>query len=59
MTEVSGTQRYWEDFYRERPVWSGRPNALLVREVADLVPGTTWAARRAPTPCGWPRGGGG
>ena len=40
MTGTTATQRYWEDFYRDRPVWSGRPNALLVAEVADLPPGT-------------------
>jgi SAM-dependent methyltransferase len=33
-------QQFWEDFYDGGPVWSGRPNALLVREVADLPPGT-------------------
>jgi 2-polyprenyl-3-methyl-5-hydroxy-6-metoxy-1,4-benzoquinol methylase len=40
MTEATHTQAFWEDFYRERPVWSGKPNALLVREVAALPPGT-------------------
>lgn len=31
---------YWEDRYRGSDrVWSGKPNALLVREVADLTPG--------------------
>lgn len=40
MTETTDTQQFWEDFYRERPVWSGRPNVLLVREVEALPPGT-------------------
>lgn len=40
MTETTHTQQFWEDFYRERPVWSGRPNVLLVREVEALPPGT-------------------
>lgn len=44
MTDASLTgpeQEYWEDFYRERDhVWSGKPNPLLVREVAALPPGT-------------------
>ncbi|MGI5212489.1 class I SAM-dependent methyltransferase [Plantactinospora sp. CA-290183] len=47
MTETTDTRpgspdaQYWEDFYREREqVWSGRPNQLLVREVAALTPGT-------------------
>jgi SAM-dependent methyltransferase len=32
---------FWEDRYRSRgQVWSGRPNAALEREVADLHPGT-------------------
>lgn len=32
---------FWEARYRDTDrVWSGRPNALLVREVADLKPGT-------------------
>jgi SAM-dependent methyltransferase len=32
---------HWDDFYdRDPQVWSGRPNALLVAEVADLTPGT-------------------
>lgn len=31
---------YWDDFYRARSrVWSGRPNAVLVRETAELTPG--------------------
>jgi 2-polyprenyl-3-methyl-5-hydroxy-6-metoxy-1,4-benzoquinol methylase len=40
MTEATHAQAFWEDFYRERPVWSGRPNALLVDEVEALPPGT-------------------
>jgi 2-polyprenyl-3-methyl-5-hydroxy-6-metoxy-1,4-benzoquinol methylase len=40
MAETTQAQVFWEDFYRERPVWSGRPNALLVREVEALPPGT-------------------
>jgi SAM-dependent methyltransferase len=33
-------QAYWDRRYRERPaIWSGRPNHLLVEEVADLGPG--------------------
>ncbi|NJC70618.1 class I SAM-dependent methyltransferase [Planosporangium thailandense] len=40
MTDTSPEQ-YWEGFYQERgQVWSGRPNPLLVREVASLAPGT-------------------
>ncbi|WP_312182714.1 class I SAM-dependent methyltransferase [Arthrobacter sp.] len=32
---------FWDGFYRERDqVWSGNPNALLVREVTSLKPGT-------------------
>jgi SAM-dependent methyltransferase len=31
---------FWDDFYTERDqVWSGRPNAVLAREVAGLAPG--------------------
>ncbi|WP_084467450.1 SAM-dependent methyltransferase [Actinokineospora inagensis] len=38
--EQSPTE-FWENFYTERDqVWSGNPNDLLVREVADLPPGT-------------------
>ncbi|UPO76141.1 class I SAM-dependent methyltransferase [Arthrobacter sp. Helios] len=33
--------QFWDGFYRERSqVWSGNPNALLVREVTGLAPGT-------------------
>lgn len=40
MTE-STAEEYWEQFYRERDkVWTGNPNPLLVREAADLAPGT-------------------
>jgi SAM-dependent methyltransferase len=32
---------FWEARYRDRGrLWSGRPNALLVREASDLPPGT-------------------
>jgi SAM-dependent methyltransferase len=39
---TSGDVReFWEDFYGERAqVWSGRPNAVLVTEIAGLDPGT-------------------
>ncbi|MGA6165199.1 SAM-dependent methyltransferase [Amycolatopsis magusensis] len=37
---MSEAAEFWEEFYGEREVWSGKPNALLVREVADLRPGT-------------------
>jgi cyclopropane fatty-acyl-phospholipid synthase-like methyltransferase len=39
---TSGDVReFWEDFYGERAqVWSGRPNAVLVIEIAGLDPGT-------------------
>lgn len=41
MAEGMSAQQYWEDFYRERQqIWSGRVNPLLVREVAELPPGT-------------------
>jgi SAM-dependent methyltransferase len=34
-------QAFWEQFYGERDqVWSGRPNVVLVEEVAGLEPGT-------------------
>lgn len=58
MTETTQTQAFWDDFYRAGPVWSGRPNVLLVREVEALPPGTAldlgcaegadavWLARR-------------
>ncbi|AXB45178.1 class I SAM-dependent methyltransferase [Amycolatopsis albispora] len=37
---MSEATEFWEGFYAEREVWSGKPNALLVREVAELRPGT-------------------
>lgn len=31
----------WDERYRSKPdIWSGKPNAVLVAEVADLAPGT-------------------
>ena len=34
-------QQFWDDRYREDShIWSGNPNVVLVREVADLPPGT-------------------
>lgn len=52
-------EQFWDEFYRERTqIWSGKPNALLVREVEGLKPGTAlelgcgegadavWLARR-------------
>jgi SAM-dependent methyltransferase len=34
-------ERFWEDRYRRRgPVWSGRPNPVLVDVVGSLRPGT-------------------
>lgn len=32
--------QFWDGFYGARQVWSGSPNALLVREVQGLTPGT-------------------
>jgi len=43
MTEdlSSVSERYWEEFYRDRPrAWSGKPNSLLVEEASHLTPGT-------------------
>ncbi|MFI9009115.1 SAM-dependent methyltransferase [Actinosynnema sp. NPDC053489] len=38
---MDANEEYWENFYRERgQVWTGKPNELLVREVAHLDPGT-------------------
>jgi len=38
MTE---TERFWQDFYSERPaIWSGNPNAALVRETTGMPPGS-------------------
>ena len=34
------TRAFWEDFYGGERRWSGKPNAALVEEVADLEPGT-------------------
>jgi SAM-dependent methyltransferase len=34
------TRAFWEDFYGGDRRWSGKPNASLVEEVADLEPGT-------------------
>jgi SAM-dependent methyltransferase len=40
---MSETEAFWEDLYTTRaegaPIWSGRVNAELAREVADLRPG--------------------
>lgn len=34
------TDAFWETFYSERDrIWSGHPNAMLVREVSGLAPG--------------------
>ncbi len=39
--EVRHDRQFWEERYRSMPrVWSGRPNAQLVDEVADLPPGS-------------------
>ena len=34
------TREFWEDFYGGERRWSGKPNASLVEEVAELEPGT-------------------
>lgn len=35
------TQSFWDDRYAQSDrVWSGEPNVVLVREVADLTPGS-------------------
>jgi SAM-dependent methyltransferase len=40
-TDTTSAEQYWEARYRdEGRVWSGRANPLLVREVAQLRPGT-------------------
>src|SRR5882724_9759517 len=41
MTSPTGPEHeYWEGRYQEHDhIWSGKPNALLVREVAALPPG--------------------
>lgn len=33
-------EEYWDGRYGTERMWSGRPNAALVREAADLTPGT-------------------
>jgi SAM-dependent methyltransferase len=43
MTDTSALRatEFWEARYRDGDrLWSGRPNALLVREAGDLTPGT-------------------
>ena len=38
---VTDAEAFWEDFYAGgKSRWSGKPNASLVEEVADLEPGT-------------------
>lgn len=58
MTEtVANAEEFWEDFYRDRAqIWTGNPNPLLVREVAELPPGppSTWVVAKVPTRSGWP-----
>lgn len=40
-TPVPNAAEFWESRYRDGTrLWSGRPNALLVREASDLPPGT-------------------
>jgi SAM-dependent methyltransferase len=40
MTEAVTDQRFWDDRYRESErIWSGDPNAALIREVTGLPPG--------------------
>lgn len=38
--EGTTAEQFWDGFYGARQVWSGSPNALLVREVQQLTPGT-------------------
>ena len=57
--QTPSAEQFWEERYSgEERVWSGNPNVLLVREVADLAPGSAldlgcgegadaiWLARR-------------
>ena len=37
---ASGHGHEWDDRYGDEPMWSGRPNEALVREVGGLEPGT-------------------
>ncbi len=38
---MTTAEQFWETFYQEREqVWSGQANPLLMREAADLPPGT-------------------
>ncbi|GAA4226740.1 class I SAM-dependent methyltransferase [Actinomadura meridiana] len=59
MDETSTGQAFWDGRYSEHDhLWSGEPNAVLVREITDLEPGTAldlgcgeggdaiWLARR-------------
>ncbi|WP_329129605.1 class I SAM-dependent methyltransferase [Streptomyces sp. NBC_01476] len=40
MAPTVGDQQFWDERYRESErIWSGRPNAALVREVTGLPPG--------------------
>ncbi|MFJ6796733.1 SAM-dependent methyltransferase [Streptomyces sp. NPDC091268] len=58
-SEPAGGEEFWDGRYNESTrIWSGEPNALLVREAADLAPGraldlgcgegadSVWLARR-------------
>ncbi|MFF4234265.1 MFS transporter [Actinomadura geliboluensis] len=59
MDDTTTGQEFWDSRYAESDrIWSGNPNTVLVREVADLAPGTAldlgcgegadaiWLARR-------------
>ncbi|SEG71013.1 Methyltransferase domain-containing protein [Thermomonospora echinospora] len=38
---LTEAERFWEERYRgDDRIWSGKPNEILVRETADLTPGT-------------------
>ena len=38
---AGAAQAFWDERYGQRPqIWSGNPNFILVREIADLVPGS-------------------